>query len=363
MMGLFVVLSNMARFLDKQPARVQLKSWVLLACLGIVVAECRGQSRVVNGGFESFLSYPTASGQLGLLPGWSNGGSDIANPDFYHELGSNGGDLPQTPLAMVNPHSGQGIAGFVAYTDDYNPKHEYLTGSFTEPLETKTRYKFTFHISSGQVHEWASAGLGVSDLGIVLSTSLPAQDGHKQLMKSPKFRIHESLYSRGWREVSFVFTAEMAYTSFSLGLFKDEPRVRREESGTRSVAYYFVDDFSIEEASSELELVSRHPGRGTPNTVVSPGVFVPNAFTPDGDRINDEWACLLPESAEGSMVIVNRWGVEVWKAQVSGSSPVSWDGHDRFGNPCETGAYAWQLRLSEPVGDRDQWCGMVNLIR
>ena len=335
---------------------------MVVACLAFVVKEGRSQAQVVNGGFESCLSYPTASGQLGLLPGWSNGGSDVANPDFYHELGANGGDLPQTPLAMIDPHSGRGVAGFVAYTDDFNPKHEYLTGSFTEPLEAKVRYKFTFHISSGFVHEWANAGLGVSDLGIVLSTTLPAQDGFKQLMKTPKFRIQESLYNRAWREISFVFTAEMAYTSFSLGLFKDEPKVRREEPGTRTVAYYFVDDFSIEEVSSDCESVSHHV-RGTPGTVVPPGVFVPNAFTPDGDLVNDEWACVLPESAEGSMVIVNRWGVEVWEAAFSGSSPVRWNGQDFFGKPCESGAYAWQLKLAEPVGDRVQWCGMVNLIR
>lgn len=363
MTGIFVVHSGMARFIDISAFRFPPKGWMLAVCMVFIVAEGHSQAKVVNGGFESFLSLPTASGQLGLLPGWSNGGSDIANPDFYHEQGENGGDLPQTPLAMVNPHSGRGIAGFVAYTDDFNPHHEYITGSFSEPLEANARYKFTFHISSGQVHEWANAGLGVSDLGVVFATTLPAQDGHKQLMKSPKFQIHETLYHRGWREISFVFSAEMAYTSFTLGLFKDEPKLRREEPGTRTVAYYFVDDFAIEEVSSDWEHVSGGATRGMPGEALPPGVFVPNAFTPNGDLVNDEWACVLPESTEGQISIVNRWGAVVWKAAVSESSSLNWDGLDRYGVPCESGAYAWQLKLSEPVGDRVQWCGMVNLIR
>ena len=100
-----------------------------------------------------------------------------------------------------------------------------------------------------------------------------------------------------------------------------------------------------------------------PGEVLPPGVFVPNAFTPNGDLVNDEWACVLPESTEGQISIVNRWGAVVWRAAVSESSSLNWDGLDRYGMPCESGAYAWQLKLSEPVGDRVQWCGMVNLIR
>jgi hypothetical protein len=79
--------------------------------------------------------------------------------------------------------------------------------------------------------------------------------------------------------------------------------------------------------------------------------------------VNDEWACEFPESTEGQISIVNRWGAVVWKASVSASSFMNWDGLDRSGMPCEAGAYAWQLKLAEPVRDRVQWCGMVNLIR
>ena len=100
-----------------------------------------------------------------------------------------------------------------------------------------------------------------------------------------------------------------------------------------------------------------------PGEALPPGVFVPNAFTPNGDLVNDEWACLFPESTEGQISIVNRWGAVVWKAAVSESSSLNWNGLDGSGKPCESGAYAWQLKLSEPLGDRVQWCGMVNLIR
>ena len=149
---------------------------------------------VTNGGFESFTDLPNASGQFNLVQGWLNGGSEVAMPDYYHDLGSEGGDLPQTPLAKVDAFQGRGIAGFVAYTDEPDPWHEYVTGRFSQPLIPGQRYKMSFAITSGRVHDWVSAGIGVSGLGVVLSTSPPAQQGYEPLEKLPQFVIHETLY-------------------------------------------------------------------------------------------------------------------------------------------------------------------------
>ncbi len=131
---------------------------------GLAVSVLWGQPFVKNGGFESFSELPDASGQLDLVIDWAGGGSEEAIPDFYHEQGTNGGDLPQTPLAVVEAFAGRAVAGFVAYTDEQNPRHEYLTGTFSEPLVVGQRYKMSFAITSGLVHDWVSAGMGVSGL-------------------------------------------------------------------------------------------------------------------------------------------------------------------------------------------------------
>jgi gliding motility-associated-like protein len=316
------------------------------------------QVDVVNGGFEAFSSLPTASGQFGLVDGWFHGGGAQAVPDFYHQQGSNGGDLPQTPLAKVNAFSGRAIAGFVAYTDEVNPRHEYLTGSFSEPLEVGQRYNMRFAISSGRVHDWVNAGLGVSNLAVALTTQLPSQEGSSPMSLDAQFEIHEALYHREWREISFVFTATEPFVHFVLGVFDDMPNVRREELGTRTMAYYFVDAFEIEEVGNELFSDGQWV-RGEQGAIMPSEVFVPNAFTPNGDNLNDTWSWSIPAGLSGQLSIVNRWGVEVWEGGMTEGN--GWDGRDKSGARCEPGTYAWRMVLEEEVEGQRAWKGWVTI--
>ena len=321
------------------------------------------QAAVTNGGFESFTDLPNASGQFNLVQGWLNGGSEVAMPDYYHDLGSEGGDLPQTPLAKVDAFQGRGIAGFVAYTDEPDPWHEYVTGRFSQPLIPGQRYKMSFAITSGRVHDWVSAGIGVSGLGVVLSTSPPAQQGYEPLEKLPQFVINETLYDRNWRQMAFVFTATDAFSFFTFGLFdRDEIRLSREEGGERTMAYYFLDDFQIEEVESAL-MSEERPDRGTPGVALPDGVYIPNAFTPDGNHINDVWSLALPQGIEGEMVVFDRWGEQVVSQWVSQDQVGAWDGNNSLGEPCPPGIYGWRLMTNQPVEGQAEWKGWVTLTR
>jgi gliding motility-associated-like protein len=338
----------------------------LLGCLWLGVGdESFGQARVANGGFESFTGLPTASGQFSLVSDWTNGGSDVAIPDYYHEMGTEGGDLPQTPLAKVDARSGRAVAGFVAYTDESAPRHEYLTGSFTEPLTVGQRYKLSFAITSGRVHEWVPAGMGVSGLGVVMTNSPPAQQGHERLTKTPQFEIHETLYDRNWREIAFVFTATEEHTYFTFGLFGSDVRLRREEGGERTVAYYFVDDFQLTELDSQL-MSEERPDRGTPGVRLPDVTFVPNAFTPDGDQLNDLWVPVLPEEVQAEVAVFNRWGQTVWRGTLTSESKKigqGWDGRSLAGDWCDAGVYGWRMTTETEVEGQTEWKGWVKLIR
>ena len=74
-----------------------------------------GQAQVVmNGSFESLTSLPSTTGQWSLATGWASTGSAENHPDVFHIQGQGGGDLPETPVAIVSPFQGMAIAGFVA---------------------------------------------------------------------------------------------------------------------------------------------------------------------------------------------------------------------------------------------------------
>ena len=89
--------------------------------------------------------------------------------------------------------------------------------------------------------------------------------------------------------------------------------------------------------------------------------LVPNAFSPNGDGINDYFEILGIEYYEGnSITIINRWGNKVYEAKNYGISttPKYWDGKAntgvRFGNEeLPTGTYYYILELGngdKPIG-------------
>lgn len=79
----------------------------------------------------------------------------------------------------------------------------------------------------------------------------------------------------------------------------------------------------------------------TPNTQCECNLFVPNAFSPNNDFINDEFKLLNPIDIElQDLMIYNRWGNQVFKSTNLGDS---WNGHYK-GLDSETGVYYYVLR-------------------
>jgi gliding motility-associated-like protein len=85
------------------------------------------------------------------------------------------------------------------------------------------------------------------------------------------------------------------------------------------------------------------------------GLDVPNAFTPNGDGVNDVFRVVPSENIAQlrSLSIYNRWGQKVW--QGSGDK-AEWDG-SIDGKPAASDVYVWILRgtcgdaLRERKGD------------
>lgn len=330
--------------------------------LGMSLGGFHAQNLVVNGGFESFLEFPNASGQLHFVSDWGHGGGASAVPDFFHEGGTGAGDLPQTPLAKVNAYKGKAIAGFVAYSDPPNAKHEYLTGRLAEPLKPGQRYRMSFAITSGRVHEWVDAGVGVSGLGVSMGFGVPDQLEAEKLDLEAQFEIHEALLDRNWRRFTFVFEANQPFTHFTFGLMGRNPRFLRMEDNPRTKAYYFMDDFVLEETSAQIAS-NMAVGRGERGFVIPEGAYVPNGFTPNKDGLNDTWNLVLPESMTWDVVVADRWGRTVWTEQVSHEVNVGWDGKDDEGQPCVPGPYAWRAVSSTPLEGQTVWKGWVNVLR
>ena len=95
--------------------------------------------------------------------------------------------------------------------------------------------------------------------------------------------------------------------------------------------------------------------------IVSAGakIYVPNAFTPNGDGLND---CFGIKGAEGAtlfeLAVYNRFGERIFFTK----DPLQcWDGKFKS-NRQPIGTYAWYLRMQSPCGNVDQK-GTISIVK
>lgn len=96
-------------------------------------------------------------------------------------------------------------------------------------------------------------------------------------------------------------------------------------------------------------------------------VYLPTAFSPDFDGLNDFFGPLAAESATARIInfqVFDRWGGLVFdRANGELTDPTyRWDG-TRLGENAPTGVYVYWLELEYPDGEREVFSGDVLLIR
>ncbi len=93
---------------------------------------------------------------------------------------------------------------------------------------------------------------------------------------------------------------------------------------------------------------------------VAENIYVANAFTPDGDGLNDTFAPVLsftPLTYE--FRVFNRLGVLLFRTSAHGTG---WDGRHN-GTPLPAGAYLWTLTLTKPSGITERRNGTVTILQ
>ncbi|MBX2974267.1 MAG: gliding motility-associated C-terminal domain-containing protein, partial [Flavobacteriales bacterium] len=114
----------------------------------------------------------------------------------------------------------------------------------------------------------------------------------------------------------------------------------------------------------DLTFYSTQPNRCDDTSMVSidmiaePILFLPNAFTPDGDHINDEWPGPVEIPEEGyELQVFDRWGHAHWRTT---------DIHERWtGASLPAGVYVYTMRMRDPCEPTKEIArkGTVSLIR
>jgi gliding motility-associated-like protein len=96
------------------------------------------------------------------------------------------------------------------------------------------------------------------------------------------------------------------------------------------------------------------------STIAICDLFVPNAFTPNGDEINDEFYPLSICAFENyELVIFNRWGERVFKTI---NQTDKWDGKYKESD-CSSGVYSYTIIYNSPSQQTKIAYGLITLLR
>lgn len=131
-----------------------------------------------------------------------------------------------------------------------------------------------------------------------------------------------------------------------------------------------------------ITAVDRSGNESEPSNIVCvdncPSYFLPNAFTPNGDGINETFMAFdnpftkCPRFVLGvEIFIVNRWGVEIFNYNSLSSNEndiyIRWDGRDKNGKELPSGTYFYSATVKfdvlDPTKQEQKFKGTVQIIR
>ncbi len=112
--------------------------------------------------------------------------------------------------------------------------------------------------------------------------------------------------------------------------------------------------------------------KGCTDTLIRPlvvgedyGVYVPNAFTPNDDGLNDTFQPKGFGVVKYQMYVFDRWGEKMFQTNDFGTG---WNGTKQAKNDvkygiCEEGTYTWLIETTDVFGKSHELKGHVILLR
>lgn len=304
-----------------------------------------GQNLIPNPGFESLTSCPQYSNfsfnwgpdLLRYSPPWRRA---CWSADFLHDCGYNEYAGPQAP------RTGQGKAGFMAWTAGSPDFREFAQVLLIRPLRAGTEYRFRMYISLADDCVYGVSALGVRFFNAYVGDTVACAQltGSQPDLLLAVAGGGSMTDKTGWTLVEGTYTAAGGEDHLVIGHFPKDAQTTTLHSGTGSLhsSYYYIDDTSLD-------------------SVGFSDIPMPNVFTPNGDGINDFFSAPAMDSASGySIRIFDRWGRQLRKLE---QNDLHWDGSDASGQPVADGVYYYQLSLTDTRGKYFRKAGFVHLVR
>lgn len=91
-------------------------------------------------------------------------------------------------------------------------------------------------------------------------------------------------------------------------------------------------------------------------------IYIPNSFTPNGDKRNDSFVLKGQGLESVTMTIFNRWGEPIITLEGDQPYTIGWDG-TKDGKYLPQGVYVYIIELTDRTGKEHRYLGNINLFR
>lgn len=132
-------------------------------------------------------------------------------------------------------------------------------------------------------------------------------------------------------------------------------------SGSKGLFHTLTGLQPVQEVKLWVRALGCKPAEAGPvsGTTLLDGIYIPNAFTPNGDAVNDELKVYGSIIKDIHLMIFNQWGEKLFESDVQNRG---WDGNYK-GKPQPSGVYMYVCRLQLTDGTTVDKKGIINLIR
>jgi gliding motility-associated-like protein len=332
------------------------KLLLLLFCL-ILLLVANGQNLVRNPHMDSTNNCPAFLGDIGACQFWFNPTQN--SPDYFHLCQP--GLAPDNFIGWQMPRSDSAYLGFVTFVYFQTNAREYVSGNLIRPLDAGKKYCFTYYISLSD-----SSNVAISNVSIYFSQNDPSilldTLGGPNLGYMPYTPVYEPPRllkdTSGWIEITGEFIAQGGEQFLTIGNFQPDitttwDTVRPIPQFSGIAAYYYIDDVSVVLCEDTIQ----PPPPPLPVQVSLLTTY--NAFSPNGDGVNDLFLTKNQNLTYYRLTIFNRWGNTLFETT---DPQAGWNGTYQGGEVPE-GTYFYLL---EAIGiDQKEYLlkGYISLLR
>ena len=255
---------------------------------------------VPNSSFEAHDTFCN-TGIIILTPPWQNpsGGS----PNYFNSCTTlqPGFSVPQNKFGFQYAHSGTGYALFGAFVNSssYPNYREYIQVKLIDSLEVNKKYFVKFYVSLADSSNYAinRVGLYFSDTAINKSIYDYSPFNVTPQIENPQGNFISDKIN--WTLISGIYTAYGGEHYITIGNFYDDANTDTIYLPDGSITQFKEAGFYIDDVSVTL-IEDSIPADNN--------IFIPDAFSPNGDLINDILYVRSNSVAEMNFCIYNRWG-------------------------------------------------------